>query len=330
MKSKRAKRVGWVTLLKETFKEWNEDYAPRLGAALAYYTIFSVGPLILIAITVAGAFFDNAQQEVLGQIRSLVGTDGEKMISEMIQAQRKPAEATLATAVGIGTLFFGAAGVFIQLKSALNTIWDVENLPSGGVWGFIRKYLLSFSMVLGVGFLLLVSLMLSAFLALVGNLLGRYMEGMDVIMKILGFAFSFGVITLLFAVLFKYLPDVKVAWRDVWVGALMTAFLFVVGKFGLGYYLGNAKISQAYGAAGSLVVMVLWIYYSAQILFFGAEFTQVYAKYRGTKFKPENVVKPPKEPKSRLEKLVAASNRQREKLTYQWNQVASGRYLSRP
>lgn len=330
MKKNRANRAGWLTVLKDTFKEWNEDYAPRLGAALAYYTIFSIGPLILIAITVAGAFFDNAQQQVLSEIRSLVGSGGEKMISEMVEARRKPQETAIATVVGIGTLFFGAAGVFVQLKSALNTIWDVENRPAGGVWGFIRKYLLSFTMVLGVGFLLLVSLMLSAFLATVGNFIGRYMGGLDVVMKIVSFAFSFGVISLLFAILFKYLPDVKVAWNDVWVGAAMTALLFTAGKFGLGFYLGNEKVGEAYGAAKSLVVMILWIYYSAQILFFGAEFTQVYSKYRGTKFKPENIIKPPKDPKSRLEKLVEASNRQREQLNYQWNYVASGRYLSRP
>lgn len=299
-----------VPLLKETASEWVEDKAPRLGAALAYYTIFSIAPLLIIAITITGLVFADSQRQVLSEVRGLMGDKSAEAVQAMMSATQKPAQSVVATLLGFATLIFGAAGVFIQLKDALNTIWDVEETPSGGIGGFIKKYFLSFSVVLGIGFLLLVSLMLEAGLTVVGQFVKENMPGLGILMQVLGVAIPFGAITLLFAMLFKFLPDVKVAWRDVWIGALLTTGLFVLGKIGLGFYISKAAAASAYGAAGSLVVMLLWVYYSSQILFFGAEFTQVYSRNHGSRYNPDKIMKclSPKE------KLVAESNRQRRKI----------------
>lgn len=296
-----------LTLLKQTASEWVADKAPRLGAALAYYTVFSIAPLILIAILIAGLAFDNAQAQIVAQVKGLVGDQGGDAIESMIEAAQKPVQSTVATVLAFGTLLFGAAGVFVQLKDALNTIWNVPEPKAGGIWAFIRKYFLSFTMVFGIGFLLLVSLVLEAGLAILGEFLTNRMPGMDVVMQTIGFAVSFGVVTVLFAVLFKYLPDTKVAWHDVWVGAFLTAGLFVVGKLGLGIYLGKAGTASAYGAAGSLVLILLWVYYSAQILFFGAEFTQVYANYCGSRCEEW----PPAGKRTRKQKIIAKIEQQR-------------------
>lgn len=297
-----------LPLIKETAGEWVEDKAPRLGAALAYYTVFSIAPLLIIAITITGLVFADAQQQVTAQVQGLMGSSGAEAVQSMIKAAQKPAQTVVATVLGFATLIFGAAGVFIQLKDALNTIWDVdETSAKGGIWAFIKKYFLSFSMVLGLGFLLLVSLILEAGVAVVGEYVKNMIPGMDVVMQVAAVVISFGVITLLFAMLFKFLPDVKVAWHDVWVGAALTAALFVVGKVGLGLYLGKAASASAYGAAGSLVILLLWVYYSAQILFFGAEFTQVYARRHGSHFDPNAAPKK----LSRKEKLAAKIEAQR-------------------
>ena len=314
--SKRINFKGILNLLKETASEWMSDKAPRLGAALAYYTVFSIAPLIIIAITIAGLIFQDSQQQVIAQVQSLVGEEGAKTIQSMITAAQKPAQSTIATLLGFALLIFGAAGVFIQLKDALNTIWDVdETSAKGGIWAFVKKYFLSFSMVLGIGFLLLVSLLLEAGLAIAGEFVKDRIPGMDVIMQTLAVVISFGVVSLLFAMLFKFLPDVKVAWHDVWIGAVLTAALFVIGKIGLGVYLGKAATASAYGAAGSLVIILLWVYYSAQILFFGAEFTQVYSKYHGSHYTPEI----DKEKLSPKERLVAECDEQRQKLASTFN-----------
>jgi membrane protein len=307
-----------LNLVKETASEWMSDKAPRLGAALAYYTVFSIAPLIIIAITIAGLVFNNAQAQVIAQVQSLVGEQGAKTIQSMITAAQKPAQSSIATILGFATLIFGAAGVFIQLKDALNTIWDVEETSAkGGIWAFVKKYFLSFTMVLGIGFLLLVSLLLEAGLAIAGEFVKDKIPGMDVIMQTLAVVISFGVVSLLFAMLFKFLPDVKVAWHDVWIGAVLTAALFVVGKIGLGFYLGKAATASAYGAAGSLVILLLWVYYSAQILFFGAEFTQVYSKYHGSRYIP-GIHKQKLSPK---ERLVAESDEQRKKLAATFDKI---------
>lgn len=269
-------------LLKETGAEWLADKAPRLGAALAYYTVFSVAPLIIIAITIAGLVFADAQQQIVAQVQGLVGEQSAEAIQSMIKAAQKPAQSTIATLLGFATLIFGAAGVFVQLKDALNTIWNVKESSASGIVAFLKKYFLSFSMVLGIGFLLLVSLLLEAGVAVASNFVLGYLPAMGTLMKIVAMLVSFATVTFLFALLFKFLPDVRIAWHDVWIGAVLTSALFVAGKFGLGIYLGKMAAASAYGAAGSLVIVLLWVYYSAQILFFGAEFTQVYARRHGS------------------------------------------------
>jgi membrane protein len=275
-------------VLKQTFSDWSDDHAPRLGAALAYYTVFSIAPLLLIVISIAGLVFgrEAAQEQIFGQLSGLVGEGGAEAIQGMLKAADKPHAGIVSTIIGVVTLIFGATGVFIQLQDALNTIWEVKPKPGQGIKGFIRHRILSLAMVFGIGFLLLVSLVVSAGLSAAGKWLGDTMPGGEAVWHVLNFVIAFGVIALMFTLLFKYVPDVKIAWKDVWLGGVLTAFLFTLGKYGLGMYLGRASVASAYGAAGSLIVVLLWVYYSAQILFFGAEFTQVYANKFGKKLEP--------------------------------------------
>jgi membrane protein len=281
-------------LFQETFAEWSKDKASRLAAALSYYTIFSVAPLLIIAIAVAGLVFGRqaATDQIVYEIRGLVGDQGAQIIQTILQNASKTTSGILATVIGIATLLIGASGAFGQLQDSLNTIWEVKPKSGRGVKGMLRDRFLSFSMVLVIGFLLLVSLLLSAFLAGIGKYLSDLLPMSSVVMQTINFGLSFGVTTVLFALIFKVLPDAYVRWRDVWVGAAVTALLFSLGRFLIGLYLGRASVSSAYGAAGSLVVLLLWVYYSAQILFLGAEFTQVYAK----KFGKAIVPKPNAEP----------------------------------
>ncbi|MDB6129727.1 MAG: putative rane protein [Verrucomicrobiales bacterium] len=297
-----------LELLKQTFKEWNEDKAPRLGAAMAYYTIFSIAPILIISITIAGKLMDNAQGQILDQVQGMLGDKGREAVESMVEAANKPVQSAVATITAFATLLFGAAGVFIQLKDALNTIWKVKETTASGIMAYIKKYFLSFSMVLGLGFLLLVSLVMSAGLAMVGSYLNGWFKGMEVVMNLISFGVSFGLISVLFALLFKFLPDQRVAWKDVGIGAVLTSFCFVVGKFALGFYLGKASTVSAYGAAGSLVVMLLWVYYSAQILFFGAEFTQVYAKRHGSHYQAAPI------PKNKKQQLIFESDLHRREI----------------
>ena len=281
-------------LVKETFVSWDEDRAPRLAAALAYYAIFALAPLLIIAIAVAALFFDEAQvrQSILTQLGGLIGHNGQIAIEAMIDGARKPETGMIATAIGVVTLLVAAGGLFGQLQDALNTIWEVQPKPGRGVWGMVRDRFFSFSMVLGTGFLLLISLLLSAGLAAMGQWVGGEAYGQTLMWQIINFVVSFGVTSLLFAMIFKVLPDAKVQWRDVWIGAVVTAALFSLGRFLIGLYLGQAAPESTYGAAGSLVALLIWIYYSTQILFLGAEFTQVYATYYGSKIEPtENAVR---------------------------------------
>ncbi len=275
-------------VLKQTVKDWADDKAPRLGAALAYYTVFSIAPLIVIVIAIAGIWFgrEAAQQQIIDQIAGMVGQQGAEGIAGMLQAANKPKEGMIASALAVVTLIFGATGVFIQLQDALNTIWEVKPKPGRGIMGFVRQRLLSLAMVFGIGFLLLVSLVMSAGLAAAGKWFSSAMPGGDGVWQVLNFVISFVVVAVMFTLMFKYLPDVKIAWKDVWLGGALTALLFTIGKFALGMYLGRSSVSSAYGAAGSLVILLLWIYYSAQILFLGAEFTQVYANRFGKKLEP--------------------------------------------
>ena len=273
----------YLTLFKDTAKEFSEDKAPRLGAALAYYTIFSIGPLLLIAVAMAGLFLgqEAAQGQISGQLGRFFGPQMAKSLEEMIQAANKPKSGTLATIVGVITLMLGASGLFGQLKDALNTIWNVEAKKAGGIMGFVKERFLSMAMVLGIGFLLLITLVFDAVIAAMGPMLERLVGG-EAIVHILSLILSFAIATVLFAAIFRILPDLKIAWKDVWLGAVFTSLLFVLGKWGLGLYLGKAAVGSAYGAAGSLVILLVWVYWSAQILFFGAEFTQVYARTFGS------------------------------------------------
>lgn len=280
-------------LLKETFDEWNEDKASRLAAALAYYTVFSLAPLLIIVIAIAGSIFgeEAARGEIVGQIQGLVGRSGAEVIETAIENANKPQTGTVASIISIIALLFGAGGVFGQLQDALNTIWEVQPKPGRPVKGFIRQNILSFTMVLGIGFLLLVSLIISAVLAAVSTYFSNLLPGFDLVWQIANFIIGFAITTLLFAMMFKFLPNVKITWNDVLIGAVITSLLFSIGRFLLGVYLGNGSFGSTYGAAGSLIVILAWVYYAAQILFFGAEFTQVYAKKYGSQIIPdENAV----------------------------------------
>jgi membrane protein len=275
-------------LLKEIFSEWSEDKAARLAAALAYYITFSLAPLLLIVIAIVGLLFgqEAVQGRVVEQIQGLVGPDGAQLVQTMLQSTRQSGSNIVATLIGIVTLLLGATGVFVQLQDALNTIWEVAPKPGRGVLGMVKDRLLSFTMLLGIGFLLLVSLAVSAGLAALSSFLGDLLPGLFEVAKVLDFVISLGVITLLFAMIYKFLPDVKIRWGDVWVGAAVTSLLFTVGKFLIGLYLGYSSAASVYGAAGSLAVLLIWIYYTAQIVLLGAEFTQVYAKRYGSRIVP--------------------------------------------
>ncbi|MEA2489176.1 MAG: rane protein, partial [Acidobacteriota bacterium] len=273
----------YIDVFKQTFQEFSQDKVPRLGAALAYYTIFSIGPLLLICVAMAGIFFgqEAAQGQVSGELGKVLGPKMAESLETMIQAAGKKESGTIATIIGVITLFMGASGVFGQLKDALNTIWNVEKKKAAGIMGFVRERFLSMAMVLGIGFLLLISLVLDTVIAAMGPYLARLVGG-EAVAYIIGVAVSFVVSTVLFAAIFRILPDLKIAWHDVWFGAVFTSILFVLGKWGLGLYLGKAAIGSAYGAAGSLVILLVWVYWSAQILLLGAEFTQVYARTFGS------------------------------------------------
>lgn len=273
----------YVRVFKETLKEFGEDKVPRLGAALAYYTIFSIGPLLLIAVAMAGLLFgqEAAQGKISDELGKVFGAKMAESIEQMVQAAAKPRSGTLAAILGVVTLMLGASGVFGQLKDAMNTIWNVEKKESAGIMGFIKGRFLSMAMVLGIGFLLLVTLVLDTVIAAMGGYVSQYVGG-EAVAHALSLALSFAVAIVLFAAIFRILPDLKIAWRDVALGAVITAVLFVAGKWGLGVYLGKAAPGSAYGAAGSLVILLIWVYWSAQILFLGAEFTQVYARTFGS------------------------------------------------
>ena len=298
------------SLLKQTYDEWNQDQAPRLAAALSYYTVFSIAPFLIVVIAVAGiAFGQEAVQGSLDeQIQGLVGREGADMIQEIVQNSRKPADNVIASVIGVATLLMGAGGVFGQLKNALNTVWNVEAKQGGGILNTIKERFLSFSMVLGVGFLLVVSLAMSTILSLVQNYFATLLPGTEVLLQVLNFVLSFGIITLLFAMIYKVLPDAEITWHDVWIGAAVTALLFTIGKTLLGIYLGNSGVASSYGAAGSLILILLWIFYSSQILLFGAEFTQVFARRYGSQIRPEDVAVSADDTEVQPEKRVALEN----------------------
>ncbi len=281
------------SLLRQTFHDWSEDKASQLAAALAYYTTFSLAPLLILVIAIVGLVGGQqaARTQIMTQVQALLGPQGRQFVQGMIENASQPRTGITATVIGIVTLLFGALGVFTDLQSSLNTIWDVQPKPAQGFWDGIKRFfvdrLLSFAMVLGIGFLLLASLVISAVLSAIGGFIGNTWPLGNLWPQVINFLISFIVITLLFAMIFKFLPEVHIAWKDVWLGAAVTSLLFSLGKFAIGFYLGRSRVVSTFGGAGSLAIMLLWIYYSAQILFLGAEFTQVYANRYGSRIVPD-------------------------------------------
>ncbi|HSE05113.1 MAG TPA: YihY/virulence factor BrkB family protein [Methylomirabilota bacterium] len=271
-------RLVWELVRRAAIK-WNADDCLTLGAALAYYTVFSLAPVLVIVIAVAGAVFgpEAAQGEIVGQIRGLVGEDGATAIQSLIQSASREGIGPRATVVGLLVLLFGSTSAFSQLQSALNRIWEVSPPAQAGLWDMVRVRILSFAAVLGTGFLLSVSLVLSAAVAALGRFGWGWVPEIGRMLELADFLGSMLVHTLLFAMIFKLLPDAAIRWRDVWVGAAVTAGLFFVGKLAIGLYLGRSEVGAAYGAAGWVILILAWVYYSAQIVLFGAEFTRAYA-----------------------------------------------------
>jgi len=273
-----------LRLMKEAASSWSADYAPSMGAALSYYTLFSIAPLLIIVIAVAGLVFGDeaARGAIFEQLRGMTGDEGAKAVEGLVQAADKPKEGAIATVIGVVVLVIGATTVFGELQNALDRIWRAPaRRQSSGWWNLLRTRLLSFGMVLGIAFLLMVSLVLSAALAALGKLWA--FPGWEVLSHALDIAVSFGITTALFAMIYKFIPRVHVAWHDVWIGAAFTAILFAAGKFLIGLYIGKSAVASTFGAAGSLVVLMLWVYYSAQIFLLGAEFTWVYAHEHGSR-----------------------------------------------
>lgn len=279
----------WLAIVKNTGIEWYEDDAPRLAASLAYYTLLSTAPLSLLCVSIVGLFFGEraARGQVAGQIGTVTGPEAATAIQDIILNAHQSQASIMSTVAGTALLLVGASGVFGELQTALNTMWGVKPKPGRGFRGFVRDRFFSFTMVLGVAFMLLVSLAVSAWLSAAGKLLAGSLPGGEALWQVLNFLLSFAVITLLFALIFKVVPDARIRWRDVTVGAAMTAFLFTLGKFLLGLYLGKSTVASTYGAAGSVVAFVVWVYYASQILFLGAEFTQVYARTLGKPIAPD-------------------------------------------
>jgi membrane protein len=269
---------------------WWDDNIPRMGASLAYYTLFSLAPILVVAIAIGGLVFgaEAVRGQIVGQIQGLVGTEGGRAVQSMLEGAARHGNSALATVLGILTFFLGATGAFLELQTALDAIWRVKPKEGGS---FIRVLLMqrviSFGLVVALGFLLLTSLLVSAALAALHSYLGTTFTGLVILWEALNVIVSLGVITLLFALIYKVLPDVKLGWREVWVGALVTAGLFTIGKLIIGLYLGTTSIASTYGAAGSVVVVLVWVYYSAQVILLGAEFTRAYVEQFGRRPPPE-------------------------------------------
>lgn len=305
-------------LLSAAGQAWVKDAAPRLGAAVAYYTIFAVSPLLVLAVFIASMLLsrESVSRELFSQLREHLGDQGARAIQNVLAASAPKPQGVIASVVAVGTLLLTSTGLFIELQSALNYIFGVEAKPGQGIKGYFLNRLLSFSMVLVIGVLLLLSVVISAAISAMSKYVGNSIPYLDLIYSLLNIVVSFGVVTLLFAMLFKLLPDVRIAWRDVLVGAALTAFLFTLGKYLLGLYLGKNASVSAYGATGSLIAILMWVYYSAQIMFFGAEVTQVYANRYGARLQPKKharwkpcerpaSVEPPDEP----HEVTRAANR---------------------
>ena len=271
-------------LIKESVLAWVDDYAASMGAALSYYMVFSIAPLLLIVIAIAGMVFgrEAAQGQIVTELQGLIGQEGAMAVQGLLKSVADPAKGIIATVVSVVTLLIGATSVFAELQSDMDRIWQAPAPQGSGLWHLLRTRLLSFGMVLGLAFLLLVSLVVSAALAAFSTWWGSAFGGKEPLLQLLNFVVSLVFITGMFAMIYKLLPRVRIAWRDVWIGAVVTALLFAVGKLLIGLYLGKSGVTSGFGAAGSLVVLLVWVYYSAQIFLLGAEFTWVYAYRHGS------------------------------------------------
>jgi len=281
-----------LALLKEAVNEWSNDKAPRLGAAIAFYTLLSLAPLLIVIVAVAAVAYgkEAAQGQLFWEVKGLLGQEGAKFIQGVVQSAYKPGTGLIATVLGLATLAIGATSVVVELSDALKTIWKVP-IPDGntglvtGIRRIVKERFYSFALVLGIGFLLLVSLVLSAWLAAMGRFFGSFLPAPEAVLQVATFLISFMVVTALFAAIYKLLPAVRLEWSDVIIGASVTSLLFTIGKQLVGLYLGKASFGSTYGAAGSLVVLLVWVYYSAQLFFLGAEFTKVYTRTFGSRLK---------------------------------------------
>ena len=264
---------------------WIDDFAPSMGAAISYYTVFSLAPLLVIVIAVAGAVFgrEAVQGEIVGQLQGLIGREGAIAVQGLIKSASEPAKGLVAGIISIGVLLVGATTVFAELQSALDRIWHVpEKEKPSGLWAVLRARVLSFGLILGLAFLLMVSLSISAGISAFGSFASGLLPGWEVLLQGVNMALAVGITTVLFAMIFKFMPSVEIDWKDVWVGAGVTAVLFEVGKFAIGLYLGKSGVNESFAAAGSLVVLLAWVYYAAQIFLLGAEFTKVYSDDNGS------------------------------------------------
>jgi membrane protein len=275
----------WWTLVKTAVSSWLDDYAPSMGAALSYYTVFSLAPLLLIVVSVAGLVFgeDAVRGALFVQLQGLMGEDAARAVQGLLASVNKPSHGIIGTTIGIAVLLFGATTVFGELQDSLDRIWRAPARKKGGLWMLLRARLLSFGMILGLSFLLMVSLVLGAAIAALGKWWGPAFGGWETLLQVVNLVVGFGLTTAVFAMIYKLMPRVHVQWHDVWLGAVVTALLFTIGKFLIGLYIGKSGVASGFGAAGSLVVVFLWVYYSAQIFFVGAEFTWVYAKTLGSR-----------------------------------------------
>jgi membrane protein len=273
-------------LAKKAVSAWSDDYAPSMGAAIAFYTVFSLAPLVIIVIAIAGFFWgrEAVQGQLFEQISALVGPDGAKAVEGVVQGAQEPKQGIVATVASVIVLLVGATTVFSELQSALDRIWEVPaSVKQSGIWNMIRSRLLSLGLVLGLAFLLMVSLIVSTVLAALGSWATGLMPGWEILLQILNVIVALAIMTVLFAMIYRFMPRASVAWRDVWTGAIVTAVLFEIGKFLIGLYVGKASVASSYAAAGSLVVVLIWVYYAAQVFLLGAEFTWVYANEHGSR-----------------------------------------------
>ncbi|MBC8073477.1 MAG: YihY/virulence factor BrkB family protein [Deltaproteobacteria bacterium] len=275
----------WWTLVQRAAGAWVDDYVPSMGAALSYYTVFSLAPLLLIVVSIAGLVFgeEAARGEIFGELAGLLGAEAAMAVEDVLKGLNKPAQGMTGALIGVGVLLLGATSVFAELQDALDRIWRAPvREKTRGIWPLLRARLLSFGLILGIAFLLMVSLVTGAVIAALGKWWGTFFGGWDTLLQLVNLAVGFGLTTLVFAMIYKMMPRVRVQWLDVWIGALVTAVLFTAGKYLIGLYIGSTGVASGYGAAGSLIVVFIWVYFSAQIFLMGAEFTWIYARMFGS------------------------------------------------